>query len=121
MSLPLSTDGVEGGVDVARKGKQFRCTVMIVKHTNSGDTVIAASEPTNVVRCIYTSKVEFYSKSNNNTLIATEYIGYGQAVGIPGSLKEAGKTVVLYTKDDENNYTEIQDPSNYLITSAETL
>lgn len=122
VSLPLSTEGAEGGIDVARKGKLFRCTVQIVKHTNDGDVVIAASEPTNAVRCVYTCRVNFYNRNSYSYFddpLATAYIEYGKTVTIPESLQKENKQVLLYTWN-YGRYTAI-DPSETVITEAKNL
>jgi uncharacterized repeat protein (TIGR02543 family) len=120
VSLPLSTEGDEGGIDVARKGKLFRCTVQIVKHTNDGDVVIAASEPTNAVRCVYTCRVNFYNRNSYSyDPLATAYIEYGKTVTIPESLQKENKQVLLYTWN-YGRYTAI-DPSETVITEAKNL
>ncbi len=116
VELPLTTEGDEGGIDVARKGKLFRCTVQIVKHTNDGDVVIAASEPTNAVRCVYTCRVRFY---DSNKVLATAYIEYGKTVTIPESLQKENKQILLY-KWNYGWYTAI-DPSETVITEVTDL
>ena len=99
-TLPLNTSGEEGGYQVAREGREFRCRVLIVNNVKTVNGVytydiVAESAFTNPVKCVYTSTVTFVDRSNTNIKKEVS-VAYGKTANLPSEFQADGKVAVWY-------------------------